>query len=82
MEWDVGDVPAGDGHWNPKHGSKHEIPGAPARSSGPLKFQCSFSMIAHPQKVMKGGEDAFFSTDFVIGIADGKFYIRNLLNLC
>jgi len=37
----------------------------------PLKLQCSAAMIAHPQKVLKGGEDAYFVTDFVVGVADG-----------
>lgn len=74
MEWDVGDVPAGDGHWMPKSvGSRLETPpsGTTTRLTSPLKIQCSYSMIAHPQKVLKGGEDAFFVTDFVVGIADG-----------
>lgn len=72
MEWDVGDVPAGDGHWTPPEKMFKMSPGITHSTAGPsLKFDCSFSMIAHPQKVLKGGEDAFFITDFVVGIADG-----------
>lgn len=72
MEWDVGDVPAGDGHWTPPEKIFKTSPFGSSASAGPaLKFECSYSMIAHPQKVLKGGEDAFFITDFVVGIADG-----------
>jgi hypothetical protein len=41
-------------------------------SSNTHIFENSSSIIPHPQKVEKGGEDAHFLSTLAMGVADGK----------
>lgn len=43
-----------------------------------FSFEYSGSVIPHPQKVQKGGEDAHFVSSRGLGVADGKLRFSNL----
>ena len=44
---------------------------ARASLSSPVAFDFHATMIPHPEKAARGGEDAYFAQPFAIGVADG-----------